>query len=208
MSATIESDESPVILLLAAGEGQRYGDIKQLANIQGEPMVRRAARTALTYGAPVVVVTGAYAEQVEAVLRDLPLRIVRFDGWQQGMGSSLAAGIRYVHANYPQTSAALLCLADQPLLGTAIFREMLQRQTEFPQRLLVTEHHGVSGPPVMFPRDCFAALMACSVPRGAHALIEQEAARVERLSAPGGIDVDTPQDLQRVQDWLLANAPH
>jgi len=31
---------------------------------------------------------------------------------------------------------------------------------------------------------------------------------VERFSAPGGIDVDTPQDLQRVQDWLLANAPH
>jgi molybdenum cofactor cytidylyltransferase len=207
MTAPVESQPSPVILLLAAGEGLRYGGIKQLADIQGEPMVRRAARAALEQGVPVVVVTGAHAEQVEAVLDDLPLRIVHFDGWHQGMGSSLAAGIRYVHAHYPQTSAALLSLADQPLLGSHFFRQMLERHAEVPQRLLVTEQNGVSGPPVLFPRDCFAELMTWSGPRGAHGLIEQEAARVEQLATPGSIDVDTPQDLQHVRDWLAANAP-
>jgi CTP:molybdopterin cytidylyltransferase MocA len=179
-----------------------------LADIHGEPMVRRAARAALEHGVPVVVVTGAHAEQVEAVLEELPLRITRFDGWHEGMGSSLAAGVRYLHANYPQVSAALLCLADQPLLGTALLRQMLQRHAEAPQRLLVTEQNGVSGPPVLFPRDCLAALMTCKGPRGARALIEQEATRVERFVSPASIDVDTLEDLQRVRDWLAANDSH
>jgi molybdenum cofactor cytidylyltransferase len=205
--ASQHSPISPLIVLLAAGEGRRYGGIKQLVDIEGQPMVRRVARVALEHGVPVIVVTGAHAEQVESVLDDLPLHVIRHAGWQDGMGSSLAAGIRGVDASFPQATAALLCLADQPLLGTALIQQMLQRHAEAPERLLVTEQDGVSGPPVLFPRDCFTALTAWSGPRGAHALIEREAARVERFASTNGIDVDTPQDLQRVRGWLAAEHP-
>jgi len=206
MTASLRNPTSPVIVLLAAGEGRRYGCIKQLAEIEGQPMVRRVARAALEHGVPVIVVTGAHAEQVEAVLDDLPLQIIRHAGWQDGMGSSLAAGIRCVDMSFPQASAALLCLADQPLLGTAPIQHMLRRHAEAPERLLVTEQDGISGPPVLFPRDCFAALTTWSGSRGAHALVEREAARVERCASTNGIDVDTPQDLQHVRDWLATDS--
>jgi molybdenum cofactor cytidylyltransferase len=205
--ASVHRPTSPVILLLAAGESRRYGDIKQLVEIDGQPMVRRVALTALDQGVPVIVVTGAHAEKVEAVLDDLPLQIVRHAGWQDGMGSSLAAGIRGVQASFPQASAALLCLADQPLLDAALFQPMLQRHVEAPERLLVTEQDGVSGPPVLFPRDCFAALTALSGSHGAHALIEREAARVERFASNNSVDVDTPQDLRRIRSWLAIDGP-
>jgi CTP:molybdopterin cytidylyltransferase MocA len=204
--ASLHSPTSPVIVLLAAGEGRRYGGIKQLVEIEGQPMVRRAARAALEHGVSVIVVTGAHAEQVEAVLDDLPLQIIRHAGWQDGMGSSLAAGIRGVDASLPQTSAALLCLADQPLLAPALIQQMFQRHTEAPERLLVTEQDGVSGPPVLFPRDCFAALTVLSGARGAHALIEREAARVERFASTSNMDIDTPQDLQLLRDWLAIDS--
>jgi molybdenum cofactor cytidylyltransferase len=207
MIASLHRPTSPVIVLLAAGESRRYGDIKQLIEIDGQSMVRRVARMALEQGVPVIVVTGAHAEQVEAVFDDLPLQIIRHAGWQDGMGSSLAAGIRGVEASFPQASAALLCLADQPLLEAALFQTMLQRHGEAPDRLLVTEHDGISGPPVLFPRDCFAALTALSGSRGAHALIEREAARVERFAAANAGDVDSPQDLQRIRDWLATDGP-
>jgi molybdenum cofactor cytidylyltransferase len=206
--ASLHGSTSPVIVLLAAGEGRRYGGIKQLVEIEGQPMVRRVARVVLEQGVPVIVVTGAHAEQVEAVLDDLPLQIIRYAGWQDGMGSSLAAGIRGVDASFPQASAALLCLADQPLLAAALIQQMLQRHAEAPERLLVTEQDGVSGPPVLFPRDCFAALTALSGTRGAHGLIEREAVRVERFASTNGIDIDTPQDLQRVRDRLAIDNPH
>lgn len=202
MVGSNENTTSPVIVLLAAGESRRFGDIKQLAEIEGQPMVRRAALAALGHGVPVLIVTGAHAEPIEAVLDDLPLQVTRFAGWAEGMGSSLAAGVRYVDTRYPQASAALLSLADQPLLAAAWFQRMLQRHTQAPAKLLVTEYAGICGPPALFPRDCFAALMACSGPRGAHAVIERETVRVERFAASDGIDVDTPQDLERVRQRL------
>jgi molybdenum cofactor cytidylyltransferase len=208
MIASHHSPTSPVIVLLAAGESRRYGDIKQLVEIDGQPMVRRVASTALAQSVPVIVVTGANAALVEAVLDDLPLQIIRHASWQDGMGSSLAAGIRCVAASFPQASAVLLCLADQPLLGDALFQAMLQRHAEAPERLLVTEQDGISGPPVLFPRDCFGALTAWSGSRGAHDLIEREATRVERFVSADVGDVDTPQDLQRIRDWLATDSRH
>jgi len=54
-------DSAPVIVLLAAGEGRRFGGTKQLADIDGETMVHRAARTAIATGVELIVVTGAHA---------------------------------------------------------------------------------------------------------------------------------------------------
>ncbi len=199
---------SPVIVLLAAGESSRYDGIKQLAEIEGQPMVRRIAGACVDTGVPVIVVIGAHAEQIEAVLADLPLRIVRHAAWKKGMGSSLAAGIRDLRACFPATSGALLCLADQPMVDTDVLRRMLHRHGEAADRLLVTRHAGVSAPPALFPRDCLEILAGWSGDRGAHALIEQQAARVEWFDSPAGIDVDTPADLQDLRDRLATKGIH
>ena len=190
---------SAAIVLLAAGEGRRFGSVKQLADIDGEPMVRRSARNAIDSGAPVIVVTGADAERVEDALTGLSVHIVRNAAWAEGMGSSLAAGIGELRRLFPQATGALLCLADQPLIEQALFETLLARHRVAGDRILASEHAGVTGPPVLFPCDCFQALVNWSGARGAHALLEHESARVERFSNQGGIDVDTPGDLQRVR---------
>lgn len=197
---------SPVILLLAAGEGSRFGSVKQLADVAGEPMVRRVARTLLRTELPVIVVTGAYAEQVEVALHDLPLRVIRCDDWMSGMGHSLASGAREVVRTFPHASSVLICLADQPMLSQAALASMLKRHQAAPDRILATQHADIQGPPALFPRDCFSALTALSGTRGARAVLERESSRVETFAVADGIDVDTPEDLQRVQT-LLANRP-
>ncbi|RUL65909.1 nucleotidyltransferase family protein [Dyella dinghuensis] len=193
---------SPVILLLAAGEGSRYGGIKQLADIEDEPMVRRVARTVLETTVPVIVVTGAHAEEVERVIDDLPLHIARCDDWQLGMGQSLATGVRFLVNRFPDASAVLICLADQPLLSVASLQPLLQRHAQAPKRLLATERNGISGPPALFPRDCFPQLMAQSGPYGARAVLENEAMRVEAFASGETMDIDTLEDLKRVRQWL------
>ncbi|HKT28441.1 nucleotidyltransferase family protein [Dyella sp.] len=194
--------DSPVILLLAAGEGSRFGGAKQLAEIAGEPMVRRSARVLMETDMPVLVVTGAYADDVEAVLDDLPLSMVRCEAWQLGMGHSLAAGVRAMAHTFPQASAVLVCLADQPLLDSVALQAMLQRHQAAPRQILASEHNGVQGPPALFPRDCFEALASLSGTHGARQLLRQEAARVELFSPPAWVDVDTPEDLQRIRAIL------
>ncbi|GAB2562103.1 nucleotidyltransferase family protein [Dyella jejuensis] len=189
---------SPVILLLAAGEGSRFGGAKQLALITGEAMVRRVARTLLEVDVPVLAVTGAYAEDVEAALDDLPLSVVRCEEWQLGMGHSLAAGVRELMRVFPAASAALICLADQPLLDAAFVHDLLQRHAQAPDRLLATVYRGVQGPPALFPRDCFAALADLSGTHGARSVLEQKSTRVEAFASEGMADIDTQEDLLHV----------
>lgn len=200
----IDTRQVPIVLL-AAGAGERYGGIKQLALIDGEPMLRRVARRLLEVGVPVIVVTGANAAQVETALGELPVIIKRHPGWAEGMGSSLAAGIRRVVADFSNATGVLLCLADQPLLDIELLRRMLARHGTAAGSILVTSHRGVDGPPVLFPRDCFEVLSNWSGAHGARALLEREASRVERFAASGMVDVDTPGDLERVRELLATH---
>jgi molybdenum cofactor cytidylyltransferase len=193
---------SPVIVLLAAGEGSRFGGAKQLADVAGEPMVRRVARIMLETDIPVIAVTGAYADDVEAVLDDLPLYVIRCENWQLGMGHSLAAGVRGLIHHFPLASAALICLADQPMLDKTFVQTMLQQHAATPHRIFATGHAASPGPPVLFPRDCFPALMMLSGSRGARSVLEQEAARVDVLACATNIDVDTQEELRRVLSLL------
>lgn len=197
---------SPVIMLLAAGEGSRFGGAKQLADIAGEPMVRRVARMLLETDVPMLAVTGAYAEEVGAALDDLPLSVVRCSDWSLGMGHSLATGMRALGHIFPRASAVLIALADQPLLDIALLRDMLHRHAQAPERVLATAQHDTLGPPALFPRDCFPALAALCGQRGAHSVLEQQAARLERFASSSSIDVDTTDDLQRVLALLAPMA--
>ncbi len=64
-------------ILLAAGSATRMGQNKLLLELGGEPLVRRAARTALEAGlAPLLVVVGHEAERVREALAGLPCRFV------------------------------------------------------------------------------------------------------------------------------------
>jgi molybdenum cofactor cytidylyltransferase len=194
---------SPVVLLLAAGEGRRFGGAKQLADIAGEPMCRRVARLLLGLGLPVLVVTGAHADAVERALLALPLHCLRHDGWRDGMGSSIAAGVRYLMEQHAEASGVLICLADQPLLDLERLHGMLARHHVAPERLLVARHDGIASPPTLLPRDCFDELAALTGPSGARSLIERHPTRVEFFDFAGGLDVDTPQDLDDVRRRLL-----
>ncbi len=194
------SSTAPVIVLLAAGEGRRFGGIKQLAPIGGQPMLRGAAQVAQATGLAVIVVTGAHAATTEPLLTDLAVHVVRHEGWREGMGSSLAAGMRHVLVHNPRASGVLVCLADQPLIDAAALRALIDHHARLPAQIVATSHDGKAGPPALFPHDCFPALLACSGDRGARALLVAEAKRVTVLDQASGIDVDTPADLARARD--------
>ncbi len=81
----IQTFERTAGIILAAGEAKRFGQLKQLLDYHGQPFVRAVAKTALTAGlSPVVVVTGAQAEAVEAAVQDLPVTIIHNANWQTG----------------------------------------------------------------------------------------------------------------------------
>lgn len=105
-------------LVLAAGAGRRFGGPKALARIDGVRLVDRMVAIARDGGCdPVVVVEGAASlEPVEGA------RVVRADGWAEGMGASLRTGL----AALPEDAAAcVVLLVDIPWLTGAAIRHLL-----------------------------------------------------------------------------------
>ena len=96
-------------VVLAAGGSSRFGQPKQLAIFQGEPLVRRIVTAAKDAGcAPVMVVVGADAAQITSGLAELSVSIIEHPNWSNGLGSSIAVGVKHA-ATLPLTSTRRFC---------------------------------------------------------------------------------------------------
>jgi CTP:molybdopterin cytidylyltransferase MocA len=87
------------------------------------------------------------------------------------------------------------------LLDVRGLQAMLDRHAQAPHRIIAGDHAGMPGPPVLFPADCFSELARWRGVEGAQAWLRRQGTRVERLLADV-TDVDTPADLDRVQQQL------
>jgi CTP:molybdopterin cytidylyltransferase MocA len=136
-------------LVLAAGAGTRFGGPKALARTpDGEPWLVRAARTMRDGGCDeVVVVLGASADEA-APLVPADVRAVVAEAWADGMGASLAAGMRAL----PEADTVLIGLVDMPELPAAVVERVLDAGLER-DVLARAVYEGRPGHPVLLGRD-------------------------------------------------------
>ena len=108
------NQSSPVAgILLAAGAGTRMGTPKGLLRTpNGTAWVTRAVAALAAGGcAPILVVIGAQAEHVQALVPKLAQTVVAVD-WQEGMGASLRAGLQALTERAPASVAVVITLVD------------------------------------------------------------------------------------------------
>ena len=192
------------VVVLAAGEGSRFvgGVPKQAALIEGESLVRRAARLALESGTEhVIVVTGAHEEQTRAALGEMSvraqrLRVVHNPLWAEGQASSVRAGLDALPA---QVQAALFMPVDQPWLDPALLRRLLRAWNTGADLAAPTVEGVLRGAPALFDRRTFADLGALRGDRGGRSLLHREGAAVVGIptSSADLADVDHLSDLER-----------
>jgi molybdenum cofactor cytidylyltransferase len=179
------------ILLLAAGAATRFGSAKQMAVIDGIAMVRHCAQNAVDSGARVLVVSGAYRDEVERHLRDVDLTSVHNADWSSGLGSSIACGIG-VAARSEDVRAAIVLLADQPMVSADNLRELIAQHRQKPDRIIAASANDAITPPCLFPRAYFAELQALRAQTGARELIRRHSDRVVAVAMPNAaVDIDT-----------------
>jgi molybdenum cofactor cytidylyltransferase len=195
----VQTFECTAGIILAAGEARRFGQLKQVLDYHGQPFVRTVAKTALASGlSPVVVVTGAGAETVEAAVHDLPITITNNADWQIGQSSSIQAGLRSLPA---QSGAAIFLLADQPQVMPTIIHTMIEEHTRTLAPILAPLVAGQRANPVLFDRLTFPDLMTLTGDMGGRAIFgKHQVAYFPWHDEALLFDVDTPEDFKRLMD--------
>jgi CTP:molybdopterin cytidylyltransferase MocA len=182
-------------VVLAAGAGERFRASggegpKQLAVVDGEPLVVRAVRVALEAGLDeVVVVSGA--TDLEALA--LPVEVLDNPGWPGGIATSVQAAI--AHARAGGHDAVVVGLADQPGISSRAWRAVADAAADPP--IAVATYDGQRGNPVRLPRAVWDELPATG-DEGARALMRRRPELVQAVPCDGRTDdIDTVEDLDR-----------
>lgn len=193
MSNTINSCG---IILLAAGQSNRLGQPKQLLEYDGDTLIRRAAQVALNAACgPVIVVLGAYAEQIRPFLSLPGIQVVVNDAWQTGMASSIRAGLEYLLQQHPQTDGALIMVCDQPLLEQTVLQRLIHMQQASGNPVVCCAYGDSLGTPALFHRSLFPELLRLQGDAGARKLLQQSGDGVGKLKFEKGLlDIDTLED--------------
>ena len=194
-------------IVLAAGSSTRMGANKLLLELDGEAVVRRAARSARAADLdPVVVVTGHEHEAVTARLHDLGVSVVNNTEHANGTHTSVAAGIASVPGD---CAAAVVVLADMPFVTPALLREVVARygvgRRDHSRPPLVVSRYGgdVTAPPILYDRTLFGELATMDA-RCGRAVVRRhlhEAVLVD-WPAEAARDLDRPADYERARDEL------
>ena len=190
-------------VVLAAGTSSRYRaqdrsvPTKLVADLDGMPLVRRAALAALGSGAsPVVIVTGHAEAYVREALSGLDVAFVHNPAFASGLSSSLRAGLAAVPSRAP---GALVLLGDMPNVTAALLDSLIEA-FEGSDRIdaVVPVQDGRRGNPVLLGRSLFSAAGMLDGDEGARRLLLS--ARVLEIPTAGDAvvaDIDDPAALRR-----------
>lgn len=184
-------------ILLAAGESRRMGYPKPLLTIGRETFLEHITAMMVKVVPHLVVVLGAYADRIsQAIPADPRITIIENPDYPRGQLSSLKAGLCSISA---MAGAALIHLADHPLVRPATFRHLTEHFEPANLPILIARSAGRRGHPVIFARSMFEELLAASDEAGARAVVNADPSRVGYIDVddPGvGLDLDTPRDLE------------
>lgn len=185
---------TPVGILLAAGSARRFGAAKLLQPLPDGIAVGVAAAHALVQAVPRVVAVVRPGDQalIDA-LSGIGLQVVENPLADQGMGSSLAAGI---HAT-PDATGWLVALADMPWIQPATITLLLERLQQGAS-MVAPVCQGQRGHPVGFSARWQQPLRTLSGDKGARDLIVQHQDELELIDTEdAGVlrDIDHPTDL-------------
>jgi molybdenum cofactor cytidylyltransferase len=194
----IPSDTPVAIVLLAAGRASRMEDQghKLLAEFDGVPLVRRCALAALgSKAAPLVVITGCRAPEIEDALASLPITAVRNPDFDDGIATSIRAA--FTEDRVWAAAGVMVVLADMPNVSTAHLDLLLEHFERHPDCVVRSTSGGQPGNPVILPRSMFDSVGSLTGDMGARELIRQSDVRVVgvEIGEAGHADVDTVESL-------------
>ena len=194
------------VAVLAAGKASRMAGHghKLLAEFDGEPLVRRSVRQAMSSGGDgVVVVTGDRAGEIGAAVSGLGCETVLNPAYETGMASSINAGLGAL----ADMDGLCIALADMPGVTSADFARLIDRfKAEEGAAIVRAVSDGKRGNPVILPKSLFPAIARLEGDVGARHIIEKSGLPVVdvEIGSAAHLDVDTPDAIRAAGGTIKA----
>ncbi len=189
-------------MLLAAGESTRMGKLKQLLPFGDSTILGQVLKNLLESSLDeIIVVLGYRAEEIASRIADMPVKIVINQDFRQGMSSSIRKGLTQM----PESSAIMISLGDQPLIGKEIVDRLLEEFSGGEHGIVAPAYKGRRGHPVIFDAKYQLELSRLEGDVGAKAIVEAHPedvlqVEIDSESIVGDIDNKNDYSLQMRED--------
>jgi molybdenum cofactor cytidylyltransferase len=184
-------------IVLAAGEGKRFGGNKLLIKINNKFIIQYVLEALEDLER--VIVVGKYAEDFIKILNN---EIIVYNPyWKYGMSSSIKLGLRFF-LNY---DGVIIALGDMPLITRELIKNLVNNYS-VECLAIVPKYKEVLGNPVLISKKIFHKLNELSGDIGARVIIRNLKEGLCYIDADESvtIDVDKPEDLVLVSQKLAS----
>jgi molybdenum cofactor cytidylyltransferase len=186
---------------------RRLGEPKQLIRVGESSLLERVINAARqSRASEVVLIVGFAADQILKAVSTDGIKVVVNGAYEEGMSSSLRAGIGAVH---PQTQAALIVLADQPFVRPSTLDRLIEHHHRFKPQVVIPTYKGFRGNPVLLDRSLFPEMAEIKGDVGCRAIFGRLTGSIAKLEIddPGILlDVDTREDVEKLADYAAITA--
>lgn len=180
-------------VLMAAGNGQRFGENKLAALVDGKPLIRHALE-AIPQGLHTVVVT--QYEEVLSIAQEFGFHTIINTHPEWGISHTICLGTEYLR----DCDGILYMVSDQPLLRRASVEQIIKLWQAHPHAIVGAAHDGIRGNPNLFPRELYPSLLALRGDQGGNRVIRANEDRLLLVEIHKNelSDVDTKDALEEI----------
>jgi molybdenum cofactor cytidylyltransferase len=183
-------------IVLSAGSSDRMGSPKALLKIGDHTFLQHIIDILLGKEIEhIIVVLGAFAEDIKPSMTDLPVTILVNEEWENGQLSSLVTGLRAIDDG--KTDGVLVWPVDHPLVSGILIDELLNAFENDHEKIIIPKYNGRRGHPVIFPNKTFHELRSASPDEGARSVVHHSESivyEVETKEEAILLNIDTPDD--------------
>lgn len=186
------------LIILAAGASTRLGSPKQQLIYNGKTLLQHAIDVALDSScSPVIVVLGAHSMVISPEIPSERVAVIQNPDWEEGMASSIRAGITALQQKAPEATEVIFMVCDQPYVDTAHLNNLVRQRLDTGKGIIASYYNDTMGVPVLFDRSFFPALLSLKGEEGAKKLLYRYEQEVAAVPFPqGSVDIDTLADYQ------------
>jgi len=190
-------------VILAAGSSTRFGNPKQLALYRNRTFVENIIQTIMGISfSERIIVLGSSIAEILPIIKKYKVTILQNENWQKGQSESVKIAADY--CSQKNIEALVFLTVDQPQISREMINNAINEYAFHKPVTLIHTFKGQIRHPVIFSKESFESLKLIEGDKGGRQLFEKfPPYTIEFIDAFQAIDVDTPEDLLKLNKMIM-----